>query len=144
MADISTAIAGFTEFLEKEFRCSVIDKDIQEDIPRPALVLQTTNITHDKIGALPHDNFDLEIYYFAPKKENGYAELYGVMKKMQDIFSEDYIAFADGYKIPVEATDYELNRRDMVLLTTLNIDMVHSYVEAGEYDMETLNNHLRI
>ena len=144
MANIGTAVAGFVALLEKEFSIDVIDKDIQEDIPRPSFVLQVENITRDKIGALPHDNFDLEIWYFAPKREQGYAGLYGIMQRMQELFGGDYVSFADGYKIPVEVMEYDLDRKDMTLLTTLNIDMVYDYIEQGECNMETLNNNVNL
>lgn len=96
MADIGTAVAGFTAILEAEFDIPVIDKDIEEDFPRPAFIIQTENITHDRIGLYPHDNFDLEIYYFSPSRYSGYADLYGIMQKIQELLSVDRVTFPDG------------------------------------------------
>lgn len=142
MADIGTAVAGFTAILESEFDIPVIDKDIEEEFPRPAFIIQTENITHDRIGLYPHDNFDLEIYYFSPNRYSGYADLYGIMQKIQDLLGADRIIFPDGYMIPTETQDYELDRKDMTLKVTVNVDMVHPYTEPEGELMEVLNDRI--
>ena len=140
MADIGTAVEGFTKILESTFGIPVIDKDIEEDFQRPAFIIQTENITHDRIGMYPHDNFDMEIYYFSPDRYSGYADLYGVMKKLQEILSVDRVIFQDGYMIPTETQDYELDRKDMTLKVSVNVDMVHPYTEPEGELMEVLND----
>lgn len=140
MADIGTAVEGFTKILENTFGIPVIDKDIEEDFQRPAFIIQTENITHDRIGMYPHDNFDMEIYYFSPDRYSGYADLYGVMKKLQEILSVDRVIFQDGYMIPTETQDYELDRKDMTLKVSVNVDMVHPYTEPEGELMEVLND----
>ena len=140
MADIGTAVEGFTKILESTFGIPVIDKDIEEDFQRPAFIIQTENITHDRIGMYPHDNFDMEIYYFSPDRYSGYADLYGVMKKLQEILSVDRVIFKDGYMIPTETQDYELDRKDMTLKVSVNVDMVHPYTEPEGELMEVLND----
>ncbi len=124
MADIGTAVAGFTAILEAEFDIPVIDKDIEEDFPRPAFI-------------------DLEIYYFSPSRYSGYADLYGIMQKIQELLSVDRVTFPDGYMIPTEEQDYELDRKDMTLKVTVNVDMVHPYVEPEGELMEVLNNRIK-
>lgn len=143
MADIGTAVAGFTAILESEFDIPVIDKDIEEDFPRPAFIIQTENITHDRIGLYPHDNFDLEIYYFSQNRYSGYADMYNIMKKIQELLSVDRVTFPDGYMIPTEEQDYELDRKDMTLKVTVNVDMVHPYTEPEGELMEVLNDRIK-
>ena len=143
---LEIAVAGFTELLEKDFSIPVIGKDIQENFPRPAFVLQTENIEKDKIGLLDHVNFDLEIYYYGKSRNSGYAELYTIMQKMKNLLSHDRVTFSNGYIMPIEEIEFLLNRKDMVLLTTLNLDMVDEYTEP-EYGntamMEELHTRLK-
>lgn len=83
MADILTNV---TKRLEETFGIPVIDKDIEEDIPRPAFVIDADEIKKDMFGLMEHIEFKLRIIYFAPSIYSGYAELYGVLDNLAAAF----------------------------------------------------------
>ena len=66
MAQIGDILTKVTEVLESKFEIPVIDKDIEEDIKRPAFVIDADEITKDKFGLMDHISFRLHVYYFAP------------------------------------------------------------------------------
>ena len=76
MADVGDILTKVTDMLKDTFGIEVIDKDIEEDIQRPAFIIDTDEITKDKFGLMDHISFRLHIYYFAPSMYEGFADLY--------------------------------------------------------------------
>lgn len=50
MAEVADILTNVTKRLEETFGIPVIDKDIEEDIPRPAFVIDADEIKKDMFG----------------------------------------------------------------------------------------------
>ena len=138
MAQIGDILTKVTEVLESKFEIPVIDKDIEEDIKRPAFVIDADEITKDKIGLMDHISFRLHIYYFAPSIYNGYAELYGVLDNLADAF-DGRIYINDTFNFTLEEQQGTIYRADMAVELSGMIDIVNPYVGEEGADMLELD-----
>ncbi len=96
MAEIKDVLKGVTEILEQSFGLKVIDKDIDENMPRPCFILDTENIEREYFGLMEHISFYLHIYYMAPERYTGYSKLYDVnmaqtMPNIEVIFKQQAV-----------------------------------------------------
>ena len=138
MAQIGDILTKVTEVLESKFEIPVIDKDIEEDIKRPAFVIDADEITKDKIGLMDHISFRLHVYYFAPSIYNGYAELYGVLDNLADAF-DGRIYINDTFNFTLEEQQGTISRADMAVELSGMIDIVNPYVGEEGADMLELD-----
>ena len=138
MAQIGDILTKVTEVLESKFEIPVIDKDIEEDIKRPAFVIDADEITKDKIGLMDHISFRLHVYYFAPSIYNGYAELYGVLDNLADAF-DGRIYINDTFNFTLEEQQGTIYRADMAVELSGMIDIVNPYVGEEGADMLELD-----
>lgn len=133
MANVGDILKKVTNMLENTFDIEVIDKDIEEDIPRPAFVIDTDEITKDKFGLMDHISFRLHVYYFAPSIYNDYAKLYGVLDNLMTLF-DGRIKINDTFNFTLEEQQGTIYRADMVAELSGLIDIVNPYVENEEGD----------
>ena len=138
MAQIGDILTKVTEVLESKFEIPVIDKDIEEDIKRPAFVIDADEITKDKFGLMDHISFRLHVYYFAPSIYNGYAELYGVLDNLADAF-DGRIYINDTFNFTLEEQQGTIYRADMAVELSGMIDIVNPYVGEEGADMLELD-----
>ena len=138
MAQIGDILTKVTEVLESKFEIPVIDKDIEEDIKRPAFVIDADEITKDKFGLMDHISFRLHVYYFAPSIYNGYAELYGVLDNLTDAF-DGRIYINDTFNFTLEEQQGTIYRADMAVELSGMIDIVNPYVGEEGADMLELD-----
>lgn len=138
MAQIGDILTKVTEVLESKFEIPVIDKDIEEDIKRPAFVIDADEITKDKFGLMDHISFRLHVYYFAPSIYNGYAELYGVLDNLTDAF-DGRIYINDAFNFTLEEQQGTIYRADMAVELSGLIDIVNPYVGEEGADMLELD-----
>ena len=131
MADVGNILTKVTDMLQGTFDIEVIDKDIEEDIPRPAFVIDTDEITKDKLGLMDHISFRLHVYYFAPSVYGGFADLYGVLDRLMDLFS-GRIKINDTFNFTIEEQQATIYRADMAVEFAGLIDIVNPYIEDTE------------
>ena len=64
MAGIADILKKVNEILESTFDIPVVDKDIEEDIKRPAFVIDTDEIEIDKYGLMDHIFLQLYLLFW--------------------------------------------------------------------------------
>lgn len=142
MAGIADILKKVNEILESTFDIPVVDKDIEEDIKRPAFVIDTDEIEIDKYGLMDHISFRLHVYYFAPSIYNGYAELYGVLDRIMEAFY-GRIKINDTFNFTLEEQQGTIYRADMAVEMSGTIDIVNPYIEENGTDMFELDVDLK-
>lgn len=142
MAGIADILKKTNEILESIFDIPVIDKDIEEDIKRPAFVVDTDEIEIDKYGLMDHISFRLNIYYFAPSIYSGYAELYSVLDRLMRAFY-GRIKINDTFNFTLEEQRGTIYRADMAVEMSGKIDIVNPYIEENGTDMLELDVDLK-
>ena len=108
----------------RELGYPVKDVDITKQIPRPCLVVEAENIvceqaTSDYFG----ENVTLTVYYFAERREKGYAELLQLHDDLQRIFRKSF-EVADGFFVFSGESEYSINKADMALIASFEINTV--------------------
>lgn len=131
MAGVGDILTKVTDMLQDTFNIEVIDKDIEEDIPRPAFIIDADEITNDKLGLMDHISFRLHIYYFAPSMYEGFADLYGTLDRLMDLFS-GRIKINDTFNFTIEEQQATIYRADMAVEVSGLIDIVNPYIEDSE------------
>lgn len=131
MAGVGDILTKVTDMLQDTFNIEVIDKDIEEDIPRPAFIIDADEITNDKFGLMDHISFRLHIYYFAPSMYEGYTDLYGVLDRLMDLFS-GRIKINNTFNFTIEEQQATIYRADMAVEVSVLIDIVNPYIEDSE------------
>ncbi len=131
MADVGDILTKVTDMLQKTFDIEVIDKDIEEDIPRPAFVIDADEITKDKFGLMDHISFRLHVYYFAPSIHSGFADLYGVLDDLMALFA-GRIKINDTFNFTIEEQQATIYRADMAVEFVGLVDIVNPYIEDAE------------
>lgn len=131
MADVGDILTKVTDMLQKTFDIEVIDKDIEEDILRPAFVIDADEITKDKFGLMDHISFRLHVYYFAPSIHSGFADLYGILDNLMDLFAER-IKINDTFNFTIEEQQATIYRADMAVEFVGLVDIVNPYIEDAE------------
>ena len=72
----------------------VKDVDITKDIPRPCLTVEAEHISCEATASdYCGETVTLAVYYFAERREKGYAELLKCHDDLQTIFRESHILF---------------------------------------------------
>ena len=131
MADVGEILTKVTDMLQKTFDIEVIDKDIEEDILRPAFVIDADEITKDKFGLMDHISFRLHVYYFAPSIHSGFADLYGILDNLMDLFA-GRIKINDTFNFTIEEQQATIYRADMAVEFVGLVDIVNPYIEDAE------------
>ena len=137
MAEVADILTNVTKRLEETFGIPVIDKDIEEDIPRPAFVIDADEIKRDMFGLMEHIEFKLRIIYFAPSIYNGYAELYGVLDNLAAAF-EGRIKINETFNYTLEEQEGTIYKADMAVELSGKIDIVNPYLENEEDQKDML------
>ena len=128
MAEIKDVLKGVTEILEQSFGLKVIDKDIDENMPRPCFILDTENIEREYFGLMEHISFYLHIYYMAPERYTGYSKLYEAADSIKSLF-KGRIFLTNDFCITIEEQKIEISRADMGLDFYGLVDIVNPYEE---------------
>ena len=131
MAGVGDILTKVTDMLQKTFDIEVIDKDIEEDILRPAFVIDADEITKDKFGLMDHISFRLHVYYFAPSIHSGFADLYGILDNLMDLFA-GRIKINDTFNFTIEEQQATIYRADMAVEFVGLVDIVNPYIEDAE------------
>ncbi len=142
MADIVDILAKTKEVLENAFNIQVIDKDIKEDIERPAFIINTDEITKNKFGLMDHISFRMHIYYFSAEMNNRSAELHEMLNNIENLFA-GRIKINDTFNFTLEEQKGKINMADMTAELYGLIDIVDPYLEDAEgVDMQELDVNL--
>lgn len=111
----------------------VKDVDIMKEIPRPCLVIEAEELKSSSLTHfLQEETNSLVVYYFAQRRETGYAELLRLKNDLQIILLEP-LEIAEGFYITVDELEAEVNKSDMVLSVRFETYMVQKvHPESGE------------
>ena len=111
----------------------VKDVDITKNIPRPCLTVEAEHISCEAAASdYCGETATLTVYYFAERREKGYAELLKCHDDLQMIF-RDSLKVTDGFFILPGETEYSINKSDMALIATFELQTVQEL----ERDMDT-------
>lgn len=111
----------------------VKDVDITKDIPRPCLTVEAEHISCEAAASdYCGETVTLAVYYFAERREKGYAELLKCHDDLQTIFRES-LQVADGFYVFPDESEYSINKSDMALVATFELQTVQEL----ERDMDT-------
>ena len=139
-------VNSLTKMLEDNFSdIQMSDTDIEEGFKRPCFFIDVLDIDSTKIGELLSDNIQIKLYYFAPKRTEGYLNLLEIKDKLRILLSDnirfgamsDDGTFLDGYDFVIGADDlqFHINQKDK----TLECDFVVQLVEEDEREDGTEN-----
>ena len=116
----------------------VKDVDIAKNIPRPCLTVEAEHIS---CGAETSDYYGeivtLAVYYFAERREKGYAELLRLHDDLQNLF-RGALKVEEGFYILQEDAEYSINKSDMALIATFDLQTVQEVEWNGENEFEMM------
>ena len=116
----------------------VKDVDIAKEIPRPCLVIEAEELKSSSLTHfLQEETNSLVVYYFAQRRETGYAELLRLKNDLQIILLEP-LEIAEGFYITADELEAEVNKSDMVLSVRFETYMVQEVPPESEEETEEL------
>lgn len=138
MITVADVIRAISERL-RALGYPIKDVDITKEIPRPCLVIEAEELKSGSVTQfLREETNGLIVYYFAQRRETGYAELLRLKNDLQDILLEP-LEIAEGFYITAGELDAEINKSDMALAARFETYMVQEvHPESGEL-MEELD-----
>lgn len=131
MAGAGDVIRAVTKLLEDTFQLTVVDKDVDENVPRPCFIIDVDNMKKDYLGLLEHISFNIHIYYIAPELYAGYANLFDVAVSIQNALRHP-IFLDDTFCITIEEQSIDISRVDMGIEIVGLVELVNPYDDSIE------------
>ena len=134
----ATQIINTISGVLRELNYPVKEVDIEKEIPRPCLVVEAEGITDGNLtNSFYEETIGLVIYYFAQRREKGYAELLRCHDDLQKILREP-LQVTDGFIVSIGDIEYDINKGDMALIAMFDIYTVQQPREPEGDIMEEL------
>lgn len=142
VVDVIKAVSGL---IETEFGTPPVTKDIREGFLRPCFFAEPYLMQCGSAGDMRDDVFGFRIFYFSERSYTGYLDLLEKQTALRDLL-EDPVPVSEDFYIYPEGLDFELQREDMVLIASFNVENVQlpedTDTETSEL-MAELNINLR-
>lgn len=114
------------------------DYDYIRDEDRPCFVMEFDDQSE---GYLTQDyrmqSMTVSLFYFAPKRHKGYAELLKHKAALSDALLQP-VKVDEGFVIYTTDIDYEIDRDDMVLTAMFDIQTVQDYAAERDEALEVM------
>lgn len=113
----------------------VKDVDITKQISRPCLMVEAETITCEPVASEYYgETATLVVYYFAERREKGYAELLQLHDDLQSLFRNSFKVTEGFYILPGES-EYTINKSDMALIASFEITTVQFQERTVDAEM---------
>lgn len=131
-------IRGISEWIEANFGEPPISKDITEGFGRPSTYVDVGDITSGVETGMLHDSMTIEITRFSEFSYRGYLELLEYQKKFTEMLAKGFIPISEHFYIYPSTGDFELDREDMYLSLSFEIEDFQQMAEPDAEVMDTL------
>lgn len=113
----------------------VKDVDITKQIPRPCLMVEAETIVCEPVASEYYgETVTLDVYYFAERREKGYAELLQLHDDLQSLFRNSF-EVVEGFYILPEEVEYTINKSDMALIASFEVPTVQFQERTVDTEM---------
>lgn len=109
-------------FQEKIPDYPVIDRDVEESVDRPSVVIDLREASSRKMNVMFADKNDIEIFVFAEDRHSGFLDLLKIKNILRYSLDEPIVCSGENeFYFDLENVEYYINKKDKVLQITCTV-----------------------
>lgn len=133
----ATAIShDLAMILRDHFPMLYKDVDITEGFERPCMTMEVSTIRAGSINELVHhDVIPITIYYFAPKRTEGYIDLLDKQEKLRQLLDRP-LMLGGTYLYPLQELEFSIVKSDGSLIINLEYELYQARTAGEDMGLE--------
>lgn len=143
MLSVIDVIKSLSILIQEKFPSyPVIDRDVDENIPRPSCFIDVSEVRGNNITfELVKEEADYEVFFFAEDRYKGFLELLDMKNQILEYLSEPLALTDDNGNIVAHVVFNDVNcildKSDKCLQCTMTSEIVQQRnIKESEYDIE--------